>query len=539
MSKKKYLFSVIILGFLSFYYLAYKLKPDYWQINYKNKTTVNEYIVTKRYEWTLNTGILQYSSIINVEKNEGIIVEVLTFLNYPKENDILRNKNIKCLLLDVNQLTASEKFQIMKIPLMNTDGTNVALWKIKCKFPFSHYVNYEESKVSIVDTNEFTGDQNDNIFKNLSAVIPKNLIKYQKPTTFYSVKSKNPAVANCVHLVRGLDTNKIKRIKNWLEIQFAIGYKHITFYFFEPNEDAKRAIKEIYPKDKVIIIDYQTDIKQICKYEIQKLENYPNSTLFKNLHDICIKSYAKHFTMSKGYTSNAHERMNTNDCYMHYKYEYEYVTNYDFDEIIYPREFSTTAVSIEKTKNCTSLSNTNSIYDYSKRLFNKYGSKASCLLFDHVLFIKINETFFESLKNAYISNPIKVTEKSNRNIFFKVSEFDKDYVKYLLNLTQFSTKKCHNINLTRFDPLWNNYFAARINNRDGKSIFNTQLTEGINQHFTSNSVQGAGVVRVPISDGYSSHYRESVKGFFYEQVQSISFFYIDIEYYMFLVNLSN
>ena len=228
MSNKKIIFSVILLCFLSFLYPAYKLNPDYRQINYKyiNKTTRNEHIVTKRYEWTLNTGFLQYSSIIFIDKYGDAIFEGLTFLNYPKESDILSNKNINCLLLADNQLTASETFQIIKIPLMNKDGTNVALWKIKCKFK---NLQFQESKVAIVDTNDFKGDQNDNIFKNLSTLIPKNNIKFQTTTIFNAKNKKYQSVANCVHLVRGLKSIKMKRLLNWLELQLM---EKINIYMF-------------------------------------------------------------------------------------------------------------------------------------------------------------------------------------------------------------------------------------------------------------------------------------------------------------------
>jgi hypothetical protein len=537
-SKKNKLFLLISSSIFACIFLTYSLTHSFYGTKSNQSTVIQQIVVTQKNEWTLNTGIIQYSSIIFIDENGDAIFEGLTFLNYPKESDILRNKNINCLLLADNQLTASETLQIIKIPLMNKDGTNVAIWKIKCKFT---NLQFEESKVAIVDTNDFRGGENDSIFRNPLAVIPKNYIKFQTPTIYNAKNKKYQSVANCVHLVRGLKSIKMNRLLNWLELQFSIGYKHITFYFFEPNEDAKRAIEEIYPTDKVIIIDYHTDIKQVCKYEIQKLRNYPNSTLFKNLHDICVKSYAKHFSMSKGYTSNAHERMNTNDCYMHYKYEYEYVTNYDFDEFIFPRKYNMTSVPF---RDATSLSKNYNIYDYAKRLFKKYGSTASSLLFDHVLFINIDNDFMNSLRKTMIANQnqsiIKLTDQPSRNMYFNVTGNDLKYVKYLLDLYQLYINLTKTSNLSRFDSLWNNIFATRVNtnNRNGKSIFNTQFTEGIHQHLTTVGVNGSKIARVSPNDGYSSHHRGSISSFFKEQYQSISYFYLDVEYYMFLSRLS-
>ena len=80
-----------------------------------------EPIITSRHEWTLNVDFLQYSSIIFIEKNQNIILEVLALLNYENESEIYENKkNISCLLLaGNNELRRSgELFEIIKIPLM-------------------------------------------------------------------------------------------------------------------------------------------------------------------------------------------------------------------------------------------------------------------------------------------------------------------------------------------------------------------------------------------------------------------------------------
>ena len=75
-----------------------------------------------------------------------------------------------------------------------------------------------------------------------------------------------------------------------------------------------------------------------------------------------------------------------------------------------------------------------------------------------------------------------------------------------------------------------------MGNRDGKSIFNSEYTEAINQHFSSVIIPGTRKVNIPISDGYSSHFREITDNFFIDQHISITDFFIDIEYYMFLIN---
>ena len=47
--------------------------------------------------------------------------------------------------------------------------------------------------------------------------------------------------------------------------------------------------------------------------------------------------------------------INTNDCYMKFRHEYEYVTNYDIDEIIFPRLHSTNSFEIIDKKDCHTI----------------------------------------------------------------------------------------------------------------------------------------------------------------------------------------
>jgi hypothetical protein len=217
------------------------------------------------------------------------------------------------------------------------------------------------------------------------------------------------------------------------------------------------------------------------------------------------------------------------------------VTNYDFDELIFPREFSVDRFPMPA--NCShkvQADKAYNIYDYAKRMFDKHGAQRSCLLFDHVLYLSVNQSFFDSLKQLLTSKDgsIEQAVSPKQKMFFDMKiSVNKNYVNYLLNAHD--TVKCLNASLmnnTRFQAEWNNAFATRINNRDGKSIFDTKYTEGINQHFASRS-SAMPYFRVPVTDGFASHFRETTSQFFYGQHQSIANFYVDSEYYMFLVNV--
>ena len=56
-------------------------------------------------------------------------------------------------------------------------------------------------------------------------------------------------MANCVHLVQDLTGNRFYHLLNWLNLQFKIKMKQITFYFFKSNEQSKRYLVEKYPNN--------------------------------------------------------------------------------------------------------------------------------------------------------------------------------------------------------------------------------------------------------------------------------------------------
>ena len=538
---KKKLFMLVLIIFLATIFIGYLLLTPYY-LGESKPELVNDFNIIPRHEWTLNTDILQYSSIIIVDKEE-LIVEALLFLNNLKEDVIYKNKNsTKCLILnEQKQLKASVVFKILKIPLMNVPGMSpVGLWKIKCKFKISKKEDsYKDFKVAIINSDHFKNDEYSDIFHNSSAIFPSNLIKYQNPTIYYSNKRKKPAIANCVHLVRNLKADRLERLLKWLEIQFSIGMKHITFYFFEPNELAKRLIEEKYSSDKVVIVDYQTSKSQVCKSELEMIKLHsPNSKQYKHLYEVCENSFEKHFNMSKGYTMNAHERLNTNDCYMHYRNEYEFVTNMDFDELFFPRQHETRSVSnINDTKNyCLSKPNHPDIYEYAKRMFVKHGFRSASLSFEHVLFINVSVEFFNSLFETQ-NDRFKAEIKNNRSLFFDVFPKDKSYLNYLLDAK--NAFACLNSKYRKSESVWNNAYATLMNNRDGKSIYKSEYTEAINQHFATSILPSTKKTSIPLADGFSSHFREYTGNFFFNQHISINNFFVDIEYYKYFISFQN
>lgn len=82
----------------------------------------------------------------------------------------------------------------------------------------------------------------------------------------------------------------------------------------------------------------------------------------------------------------------------------------------------------------------------------------------------------------------------------------------------------------KLDSIWNVPYALLINNRFGKSIFNTNLKLAYNQHYSEYLQRGAKKSLLPIDESYVVHYRNNFKYFFVNQRYSFSHFRFDVEF---------
>ena len=113
-----------------------------------------------------------------------------------------------------------------------------------------------------------------------------------------------------------------------------------------------------------------------------------------------------------------------NDCYLNYKYEYELLTNYDIDEIIFPRfNFMDNLKKFELFDCAGEIQNFKlkyNLYNYGINLLNIFGRvNIACLMFKHVgllqngpeleLFIKgINKVIEKAIKAIIVLSKRKI-----------------------------------------------------------------------------------------------------------------------------------
>ena len=158
---------------------------------------------------------------------------------------------------------------------------------------------------------------------------------------------------------------------------------------------------------------------------------------------------------------------------------------------------------------------------------------------------KLNLTylFFDKLKsNQNYPKSINLKVSKDKSINFKINSIrDLKYSKTLHNHSQLykCLKNTYEILFSNsVDELWKNGIASLINTRSGKSIFNTDNTESLNQHFSSKS--SLSIIRnVPFNKGFAGHFREDILGFINNQEVPINYLLVDLEYFLFLVSINS
>ncbi|CAF1133746.1 unnamed protein product [Brachionus calyciflorus] len=240
--------------------------------------------------------------------------------------------------------------------------------------------------------------------------------------------------------------------------------------------------------------------------------------------------------LSDYFVNNLHERMCTNNCLLESKYEYEYLTNYDFDEFVFPRNFMTNHVKqSDYDLENIDLTLNNNIMDYISKLNKKYGKNISYYAFENVLFLN---------EHAFLNKKIVNLEKNETSIEYKFppcnlvykfdSRNDSEWVNAVRKIQPYVSGLNETIKKSEIlNYKLNNLVGSLVNNRDGKSIYNTNFTESLNQHFAWTTTKNS--IKVPIDFGYVSHFRD--RDLVINKTFDLAQVYYDIEYYNFLYKL--
>ena len=506
----------------------------------------NEFKIFNSDEWIFNFNVSQMTSLLIKETDKQYEIETLVLLNYPKISSTNYMKRyIKCMVLMKNK--SPKPLKPKKI------------FKIKNQlFKFTFIVKTKKSDdvlgVSVIDEKYFT---------HYSSLFDKSryLLSFQKPFV-YDKPNQRKEIANCVHMVniQNGDNIRYKRLLDWIDIQYKLGYKKLKFYIYKMDEKqldnlSNYGVAKYGEKNLIEIQNYKINYQKLCEWSIQLLKFDSTKNLFKFLYDSCRESYKLNFDESKMSSRSElyiiHELLCTNDCFNKFKREYELITNCDFDEFIFPRLKSTNDFDMIKRYNenkCDDLdlniTNKYNIYNYAHKLLDFYGKdteeKIAFLHFENVVFFYEPLEFIKNIHSNIMQNRQVFRYQLNKDMFvnFESMNINTDFIQFLKKLLPLV--ECYNktYDTKKFDYKWNNFIGAKSRNV-GKSIFLSKYVDVIIQHYGIKMEKETNRFDVAINDGYVTHFREEFPYLVLKETQHVDILKFDFEYYLYYLGLSN
>lgn len=475
--------------------------------------------------WIFNNKVAQYGTKLILTIEGKMIIESLGFFDYSSQNNAHLRQSLTCLL-KINYLLY--KLKIYEAHSMQTwirVDTGRSLWRVRCEVPSELTAQADLFQVAISDAAEYET-------LNGRTQSPLNYLTFHRPNRFDATRAKKKSFGHCVHMMYDVEGPTLNKLFDWIEIQSKIGVDRFRFYTFRVSDDSVLKIREKY-SDSVEIIPYSLSRDVLCSFD-GNLDPQVADYLYEN----CLKLFSIYFDNSRNGVFNAHEKVCTNDCLLRFKYDYEFTTNYDFDELIFPRKLATNDYDAFADSNATSV-NFN-LYEYALRLKQKFGQNIAVFRFEHVLFMhNDHERFLDQLfglENGKTSSVSYDYMNRNKFVHFNVDDASFRSINTLKRVQPYVKRLNESItSQAQVSPVWNSIYAIYMKQRLGKSIYDTNLTEIYNQHNADVLAPNSKNLNVPTEDGFASHFRNNIDGFFADQTYSFEGgFYFDIEYYEFL-----
>ena len=491
--------------------------------------------------WIVNNNILQYSAYSIFTLN-SINFDVLLIFN---RNSVYDLDRLRCIIRDesYNNLISLTTTQFIEI-------LEPSLFKVRCEFHNYKEYNIQPMmglQVAVIYESDFNFNENQDINENLNAgKLPYTTLTFHTAKSIDSTSSKLQAITHCTHMLHGIErikSNQTIKFENWINIQKKIGIHNIQFYVYKINNEVINYISNTFGN----FVQHPTSYESICGWSRDRANR--NSKLYYTLHQICNSTYEKYFS---NFLSGYHDRICMNDCYINYKYKYELLTNYDIDEVIFPRLMQMNETKKYESLHCNKVlrayEETYNIYDYAIRLMKDNGRKKyPCLMFKNVVFLPRNAqlgNFLNQLESKISKNKdalIPYYDSDNKvQVKFKVETKDFSKASEALDFHKIMTcfiKRDYTDAVKIADEL-KRHIGVYFPSRWGKSIINTNLTETINHHSCdapSNLKHEA-----DLNVGFASHFRSNIDVILNEvnnTVYPFASIVNDIEFSIFLNNL--
>ena len=466
--------------------------------------------------WIANENVLQYSAILSSnDENNNLEIEVIAFFKETSWRVI--SESSQCVI----NLASSTVKKLIKAPslvLRLEQTANFVIYKVVCVLEPREYFLYElrsQVSVAVINAQDFLNLNSTQLFGKLFFHRPKFV---EKPTG-----GKRNATINCVHTLRGLDQKTYANILNWIEINKWMGVAKVRLYALDYDQSANLREIELKFSDFVEIVAHEVNITKIC------FNLHGQRGVFRPYEE-CMKKFAEYFKLTGKNRLNVlglHEKLCTNDCFIHNKHVYQYLTNYDVDEFILPRRFQTNnhaalmssgGVGCEGVlENAGGLKCSDGggfkINAYIQRLISIYGKDVAGFRFENHLFLNNHEYLYDKImvfrREQYLTyekdknTKLRYSIKNTADMAY-LEELKKSYnLTRRLNRAYLDDRKEVNLNAK-----WKNYLTSLFKNRHGKTVFNTDFVDSINVHSASLIKRGKKEVFVSTDYGYVSHVRD-------------------------------
>jgi hypothetical protein len=515
------------------------------------------------YKWTLNGQVYQYSSYFCVKNGQVTSVESVVVVKGRGIRDQLAMRKMHCVFKKISTGT------YYKAAIVNVQYYSNQTKKISCSTSNLKYSEINDTALAILFIDDYDLSESDHVdlFKYGISRLPASFINFQIPRVIHVPDKRLPAVAHCVHYTYNIADQDIDKILNWLEIQKSFGYKKIVFYDANIND---MLVDRVYAKFDIEFVEirpYHIQYEAICDLRLLNMYEYTDILRHRVIRDMCEMAFYNYFENPTYSSSNRwrHQYINSNDCLLSLKETYEFVSYFDFDEIIYPRRMSLDnfARENEAALHCPELNgicnyeNQQNIYDYLQNLislrFPYPIDKLSYIYFTNGMFMPLNyyvKTFVNELvkisnQNEVIFSASTVLEKKiyfllQHGHTFNITKDDNGYIRRFIGL--FEKLEClYNRYNTEIDPLLDDTFkrfvflATGRKHHMGKSVHYTPNVDSIFTHYATKTRDYTVSLEVEPVDGILSHFRSDFYYLARDLTSGIENFKIDFEYYNWLI----
>jgi hypothetical protein len=521
--------------------------------------------------WIFNNRVFQYSSHLFIQNGKPTQIDsIIMTIDEVKESIV--NDSFICLLKSVES-GIELYYEITKIYSFKFSNAK----RVKCDIRDD--INFEINNIVVAIINKLdfiNGNVDYKIIKNhkIPFKLPWNMISFQKPRIIYKPVKKIKKVAHCLHYTYNINQIDVSRILKWLDYQKSVGIDKIIIYNSDKESSWQNEIYLRFDKKFVDLRKYYIKYDDIC--DVVRLNKFKLEDISKYL---LMKKYCEDLFYNKfddpvddPINRWKHQKLSCNDCYTSFEHVYEFVSYYDFDEIIYPRKsnlevFSTLNIHhtpCNETSVCQlaeDYKKSFNLYEFTKDLIKRsYTSKehfislyfpnafyleendyVKQLMLDMNKVITENKTFF---KNNTKSNNMLIHFKFTKNHghIFVITPKDYNHIEMICNTykmmsciyNKFNDRINKNLVHSTFKRYL--YFISNDNEQLGKLIHFTDNVYALHTHYPLFHLPNNNRFNLNAKDAVLMHFRSDLIKKAKDQNSSITNLKIDLEYYLHLIS---